>query len=77
MAATTRTGEIASDSTFTNDPVSPHDEDAPVIRRMRFENRDKGLPAGTPVPTSEHPIQSFQWGDYTAKPSTAYAYRSA
>ena len=41
----------------------------------RFEDKDKGLPAGTPVPTSEHPIQSFQWGDYTAKPSTAYTYR--
>ena len=27
------------------------------------------------MPTSEHPIQSFQWGDYTAKPSTAYTYR--
>ena len=37
----------------------------------RFEDKDKGLPAGTPVPTSEHPIQSFQWGDYSAKPSTA------
>jgi phosphatidylserine/phosphatidylglycerophosphate/cardiolipin synthase-like enzyme len=41
----------------------------------RFEDKDKGLPAGTPVPTSEHPIQSFQWGDYTAKPATAYTYR--
>ncbi len=41
----------------------------------RFEDKDKGLPPGTPVPTSEHPIQSFQWGDYTAKPSTAYTYR--
>jgi phosphatidylserine/phosphatidylglycerophosphate/cardiolipin synthase-like enzyme len=41
----------------------------------RFEDKDKGLPAGTPVPTSEHPVQSFQWGDYTAKPSTKYQYR--
>jgi PLD-like domain len=41
----------------------------------RFEDKDKGLPPGTPVPTSEHPIQSFQWGDYTPKPSTAYTYR--
>jgi hypothetical protein len=24
------------------------------------------------VPTSEHPVQSFQWGDYTAKPETTY-----
>jgi phosphatidylserine/phosphatidylglycerophosphate/cardiolipin synthase-like enzyme len=41
----------------------------------RFENKDQGLPAGTPVPTSEHPIQTFQWGDYSAKPSTKYHYR--
>ena len=41
----------------------------------RFEDKDRGLPAGTPVPTSEHPVQSFQWGDYSAKPSTKYEYR--
>jgi PLD-like domain len=41
----------------------------------RFEKKDRGLPAGTPVPTSEHPIQSFLWGDYTVDPSTAYTYR--
>jgi hypothetical protein len=41
----------------------------------RFEDKDKGLPAGTPVPTSEHPVQSFQWGDYTVKPSKKYNYR--
>lgn len=41
----------------------------------RFRNKDKGLPPGTPVPTSEHPIQSFQWGDYTVKPERAYTYR--
>jgi hypothetical protein len=41
----------------------------------RFKNKDEGLPAGTPVPTSEHPIQSFQWGDYTAKPKTTYKYK--
>jgi hypothetical protein len=41
----------------------------------RFKLKDEGLPPGTPVPTSEHPIQSFQWGDYTAKPETTYRYR--
>jgi phosphatidylserine/phosphatidylglycerophosphate/cardiolipin synthase-like enzyme len=40
----------------------------------RFEHKDEGLLAGTPVPTSEHPIQTFQWGDYTAKPATAYQF---
>jgi phosphatidylserine/phosphatidylglycerophosphate/cardiolipin synthase-like enzyme len=41
----------------------------------RFKSKDEGLPPGTPMPTSEHPIQSFQWGDYTAKPETTYEYR--
>lgn len=41
----------------------------------RFEKVDQGLPAGAPVLTSIHPIQSFQWGDYTAKPGTDYEYR--
>src|SRR6266487_367559 len=41
----------------------------------RFKFKDEGVAPGTPVPTSEHPIQSFQWGDYTAKPATTYRYR--
>jgi phosphatidylserine/phosphatidylglycerophosphate/cardiolipin synthase-like enzyme len=41
----------------------------------RFKFKDEGVPPGTPMPTSEHPIQSFQWGDYTGKPDTTYRYR--
>jgi phosphatidylserine/phosphatidylglycerophosphate/cardiolipin synthase-like enzyme len=41
----------------------------------RFKDKDKGLPPGTPVPTAEHPIQTFQWGDYTAKEGRRYLYR--
>ena len=41
----------------------------------RFQKKDEGLPAGSPVPTSEHPVQSFQWGDYIADPKTTYRYR--
>ena len=40
----------------------------------RFEHKDEGTPPGSPLPTSEHPIQSFQWGDYTAKPATTYEF---
>jgi hypothetical protein len=40
----------------------------------RFKFKDEGLPPGTPVPTSEHPVQSFQWGDYTAHRATTYRY---
>jgi phosphatidylserine/phosphatidylglycerophosphate/cardiolipin synthase-like enzyme len=41
----------------------------------RFKDKDKGLPPGTPVPTSEHPIQGFLWADYTARAGTRYQYR--
>jgi len=41
----------------------------------RFKFKDEGLAPGTPMPTSEHPIQTFQWGDYTAKPARTYRYR--
>lgn len=41
----------------------------------RFQFKDEGVPPGTPMPTSEHPIQSFQWGDYTAKPGRTYRYK--
>jgi phosphatidylserine/phosphatidylglycerophosphate/cardiolipin synthase-like enzyme len=41
----------------------------------RFQFKDEGVAPGTPLPTSEHPIQSFQWGDYTAKPGRTYRYK--
>lgn len=41
----------------------------------RFKNKDRGLPPGTPVSTADHPIQSFQWGDYTARADRKYVYR--
>jgi len=41
----------------------------------RFKDKDKGLPPGTPVSTADHPIQSFQWGDYTVLPGITYRYR--
>lgn len=40
----------------------------------RFKLKDKGLPPGSLVSSQEHPIQSFQWGDYTAKPGITYDY---
>ena len=41
----------------------------------RFKFKDEGLAPGTPMPTSEHPVQTFQWGDYTAKPATTYQFK--
>ncbi|PZQ88716.1 MAG: hypothetical protein DI534_11220 [Leifsonia xyli] len=40
----------------------------------RFKDRDRGLPPGTPVSTADHPIQSFQWADYTAQTGRTYRY---
>lgn len=39
-----------------------------------FEQTDPGVP-GCPVSTLEHPVQSFLWGDFSAKPSHSYTYR--
>ena len=41
----------------------------------RFQHKDEGLAPGTLVPLDEHPVQSFQWADYTAKPGMTYTYR--
>lgn len=41
----------------------------------RFANRDQTIPPATPASTADNPVQAFQWGDYTAKPGTRYAYR--
>jgi hypothetical protein len=38
-------------------------------------SKHEGLPPGSPVPRSEHPVQPFQWGDYIATPSATYRYR--
>lgn len=39
-----------------------------------FPSTDPGFPAGSQYSTFDHPIQSFQWADYTAKPGYHYVY---
>ena len=39
-----------------------------------FPSTDPGFPSGSQVSTCDHPIQSFQWADYTAKPDHDYIY---
>src|SRR5262245_55198407 len=41
----------------------------------RFRKKDEGLAPGSLVPTADHPVQAFQWGDYTAKEGATYRYR--
>ncbi len=40
-----------------------------------FEATDPNPAPGSLVSTQEHPIQGFQWGDYTAKPEHTYVYK--
>lgn len=39
-----------------------------------FAETDPGFPPGSLYSTREHPIQSFQWADYSAKPGHSYSY---
>jgi phosphatidylserine/phosphatidylglycerophosphate/cardiolipin synthase-like enzyme len=39
-----------------------------------FAETDPGFPAGSQYSTRDHPIQSFQWADYSAKPGHEYTY---
>ncbi|GAA4317934.1 phospholipase D-like domain-containing protein [Mucilaginibacter gynuensis] len=39
-----------------------------------FEATDPGFPAGSLYSTKDHPVQSFQWADYSAKPGHDYTY---
>ncbi|MEA3438800.1 MAG: phospholipase D-like domain-containing protein [Chloroflexota bacterium] len=39
-----------------------------------FTETDPGFPAGSLYSTRDHPIQSFQWANYSAKPGHDYTY---
>lgn len=41
----------------------------------RFTATDPGTPPGESLSTRDHPIQSFQWADYTVDPGIDYTYR--
>lgn len=40
-----------------------------------FKETDPGLPSGSLYSTKDHPVQSFQWADYSAKPGHKYTYK--
>ncbi|MFC5683259.1 phospholipase D-like domain-containing protein [Flavobacterium sp. MAHUQ-51] len=40
-----------------------------------FEETDPGFPAGALYPSNDHPIQIFQWADYSAEPGKTYSYK--
>ncbi len=45
-----------------------------LVGSKTFEETDPGFPAGSMYSTRDHPIQSFQWADYSAKPGHEYTY---
>lgn len=51
------------------------EQEAKFLMAMKaFAATDPGFPAGAEYSTRDHPIQSFQWADYSAKPGHEYIY---
>lgn len=51
------------------------DNEAYYLRGLKtFEETDPGFPPGSSHTTRDHPIQSFQWSDYSSKPGHRYTY---
>ncbi len=60
---------------FSIHRVDHTENEAAYLRAMKaFSETDPGFPAGSQYSTKDHPIQSFQWADYSAKPGHQYTY---
>ena len=60
---------------FSLHRVSHSEQEANFLQAMKaFEATDPGFPPGSMYSTKDHPIQSFQWADYSAKPGHDYVY---
>lgn len=60
---------------FSIHRVDHTENEAGFLKAMKtFTETDPGFPAGSLYSTRDHPIQSFQWADYTAKPGHQYSY---
>ena len=60
---------------FSIHRVDHTENEAYYLTAMKsFTETDPGFPAGALYSTEDHPIQSFQWADYTAKPGHDYTY---
>ena len=54
---------------------SPQENEAYFLKGMKvFQETDPGFPPGSMYGTNKHPIQGFQWSDYSAKPGLTYVY---
>jgi len=60
---------------FSIHRVDPAENEAGYLKAMKvFTETDPGFPTGSLYSTRDHPIQSFQWADYSAKPGHSYTY---
>jgi len=60
---------------FSVHRVDRTENEAYYLEGMKaFAATDPGFPPGSQYSTKDHPIQSFQWADYTAKPGHRYTY---
>ncbi|MEM8929368.1 MAG: phospholipase D-like domain-containing protein [Bacteroidota bacterium] len=54
---------------------SPSENESFFLKGMKvFDETNPGFPTGSMYNTNEHPIQGFQWSDYSAKPGLTYIY---
>ncbi|WP_166678493.1 phospholipase D-like domain-containing protein [Kribbella voronezhensis] len=61
---------------FAIERFDPVENERYWLRGMKvFKELSAGIPPGSSVSLREHPLQSFLWGDYTAKPGRPYEYR--
>jgi phosphatidylserine/phosphatidylglycerophosphate/cardiolipin synthase-like enzyme len=60
---------------FSLHRVDHTENEAYYLEAMKiFAATDPGFPPGSLHSTRDHPIQSFQWADYSAKPAHDYTY---
>ena len=56
--------------------TDPTEGEAGWLRGLKtFQETDPGFLPGSTYSTREHPVQSFMWADYAAKPGRPYDYR--
>jgi hypothetical protein len=54
---------------------NPDSNEEPVWLSGFKSFKEAALPRGVLVPTNQHPIQAFLWGDFTARKDHQYSYR--
>ncbi len=60
---------------FSIHRADPKDNDSGYLEGMKaFQETDPGFPSGSLYSSKDHPFQSFQWADYSAKPGYTYTY---